>query len=127
MGAKSRRKGAAGERELAELARSVGFKDAKRTAPMQAAIGGANQFADIGNIPGLYCESKRYKKTPVGKFADEVLVPRADGNVPVLLYRDDGKPWRAVVDGQFLLALWKECQDLRGALAMVAQGTGVRA
>lgn len=126
MGAKSRRKGAQGERELVALARGLGFDGAKRTAPMQAGGYGID-FADVGGVPGLAIESKRYKRVPVNRLAPDALKPRADGLIPVLAYRDDGQPWRAVVDAQFFLALWKEVNDLRGAVAMVAQGTGVRA
>lgn len=122
-GAHSRRKGAQGERELVNLAKAVGLKDAKREAPMQAGHG--DDYPDVGGIAGLYIESKRYKKTPVNTFAEELLNKvRRDALLPVLMYRDDGCRWRAVLDGETMLKLWRELSELRGAVHMVCQGSG---
>lgn len=125
-GAMSRRKGAAGEREVAKLARDAGWDKAKREAPMQAGHG--NDYPDIGAIAGLYVESKRYKRVPVNRFAREVLdVKREDGLVPILAHRDDGEQWRVTLDARFFFSAWRELHELRGALALCAAGTGVRA
>lgn len=128
MGAKSRRKGAQGERELAQLARDCGFKDAKREAPMQAGHG--SDYPDVGQIHGLYVEGKRYKRTPVNKFARDLLdlPPRADGLLPVLMWRDDGiTKWRATLDGDVFLKMWNEMLELRRAVHLVSQQSGKRA
>lgn len=127
MGAKSRRKGANGERELAKVARECGWEGAKREAPMQAGHG--DDYPDIGDVKGLYIESKRYKKVPVTRFAEELLdkPARKDGLVPVLAHRDDHKPWRVTMDARFFFSAWKELQELRHALALCAAGTGVKA
>lgn len=92
MGAKSRRKGKGGELEFVALAVEYGFASAKRTAPMQAG-GYADEFGDVSGIPLLHVECKRYRRTPVNRFARQVLAERP-GFVPVLAWRDDDQPWR---------------------------------
>jgi hypothetical protein len=121
MGAKSRRKGAGGEREFAALANERGFSDAKRTAPMQAG-GYADEFGDVSGVPLLYLECKRYKRTPVNRFSREVLRERP-GLVSVLAWRDDGEPWRVTLDAADFLTLHRELLDLRAAvLRLQTQG-----
>jgi Holliday junction resolvase len=115
MGAKSRRKGAGGEREFAALAEERGFLDAKRTAPMQAG-GYADEFGDVSGVPLLYLECKRYRRTPVNRFAREVLHERP-GFVSVLAWRDDGQPWRVTLDAADFLTLHRELIDLRSQVA----------
>lgn len=121
MGAKSRRKGATGERELVALVKGAGFDKAHRTAPMQAAQDGAQAYADLGEVPGLYVESKRYKTTPVHQCVREVEGKRGRvAGEPVLAYRNDNEGWRVNLDARFFFAAWNELHELRGALALAA-------
>lgn len=126
MGGKSRRKGAVGEREFVALAVEYGFPQAKRTAPMQAG-GHADEFGDVSGIPLLHVECKRYRRTPVNRFARECLGERP-GFVPVLAWRDDDQPWRVTLDATDLLKLLRELLDLRakvlGARAELARARG---
>lgn len=112
MGAKSRRKGAGGEREFAALANEHGFPHAKRTAPMQAG-GYADEFGDVSGLDLLYVECKRYRRTPVSRFAREVLSVPRPGFVSVLAWRDDGEPWRVTLDAADFLTLHREFLNLR--------------
>ncbi len=90
MGAKSRRKGKSGELEVRAMAREEGFATAQRGAPMQAQ--GGEVLADVCEVGRLWIESKRYKRTPVNRFAREVLAEERVGYVAVLAYRDDHQP-----------------------------------
>lgn len=112
MGAMSRRKGAAGERELAALARECGFGEAKRLAPMQAG-GYARTFGDVGDIPLLYAEAKRYKRTPVARFLRDLLKTEHLGETSALFWRDDNEPWRVALDAREFLHRHRELLDLR--------------
>lgn len=87
MGAKSRRKGKSGELEVRTLAREMGFASASRGAPMQAQ--GGELLPDVCQVGRFWIEAKRYRKTPVNRFAREVLSEERPGFVPVLVYRDD--------------------------------------
>jgi hypothetical protein len=111
MGAKSRRKGAQGERDVANIAQEMGFGDAERAAPMQA---GANRQdePDVRTVGRLWIESKRYRRTPVNKFAREVLGEERPGFVSVLVYRDDRQPEPyAVLTLRELLKLERDALD----------------
>ena len=115
MGAKSRRKGASGEREVAAVATALGIR-ARRTAPMQAGYGSSDD-ADVSielvGLP-LYLECKRYKRTPVARFARKLFAEERPGFVPVLAYRDDQQDaWHAVVPLAELLKLCRELSDRR--------------
>jgi hypothetical protein len=111
MGAKSRRKGAGGEREYAGVAVECGFKDAHRTAPMQA--GHPSEYGDVGGIPLNRTECKRYRRVPVNRFAREVLSRETPGFIDVLAWRDDGDEWNVTVRARNWLVLVRELVTLR--------------
>jgi Holliday junction resolvase len=102
MGAHSRRKGAAAEREIVTLARESGFPNARRSAPLQAADG--QTAPDVDGIGRLWVEVKRRGKGSMYALAVEATKERA-GYVPTLAYREDGGPWLAVVPLAELLKL----------------------
>lgn len=94
MGAKSRNKGKSGEREVVNLAKSLGL-DAVRTAPMQAGVGTQYADVDIRGIP-IAVEVKRYRKTPVTSLAIPHIsdpIHKLTGKIPVLAWRDDNQPF----------------------------------
>lgn len=107
MGAKSRRKGASGEREVVAIAREEGFASAVRTAPMQA--GHSLAYEDVAEVGRLAIEAKRYKRTPVNRFARVTLAKERPGFISVLAYRDDhqSEPF-AVVKLRDLLRLERQ-------------------
>ena len=51
----SKRKGSAGERELAKKLRDLGFKEARRSQQ----YAGINNDADLVGVPGVHIECKR--------------------------------------------------------------------
>lgn len=102
MGAKSRRKGASAEREVAELARQAGFPNARRSAPLQAADG--QTAPDVDGTGRLWVEVKRRGRGSMYALAVEATRERA-GWIPTLAYREDGGPWLAVVPLEELLKL----------------------
>ncbi len=111
MSAKSRNKGAAGEREVVVLAVEAGFAKARRGAPMQAAAGDA--LPDVDGIPGLWAEAKRHHHVQVPRLARELLAVERPGFTSVLFSRDDGGPWLATLDARELLHRHRELLDLR--------------
>jgi hypothetical protein len=91
QGRSSRRKGAEAECSVAAVAREYGFADAERSASMQAGRNRKDE-PDVRNVGRLWIESKRYRRTPVNRFAREVLGEERAGFVSVLVYRDDHQP-----------------------------------
>ena len=115
-GSLSRRKGAQGERDVVNLAKSAGFPGAVREAPLQAGHG--DRFSDVSGIEGLSLEVKRHRRVATNALVHEVLASRPDGLIPVLVWRDDGaKRWSAALDAEVALKLYRELLDLRRAAA----------
>lgn len=95
-------KGREGEREVVELLRAAGFRDAIVTAPMQA--GHPRTFGDVGGVDGLRIAVRRGARVDVRKAIrdgldgpDAVAALLADEQ-PVVFHRDDRKPWRVTLD-----------------------------
>lgn len=67
MGGKSQRKGAAGERELAQILRGYGYScDRGGSLPF-------GEVADITGLPGIYIEVKRVEKLNVCEAMEQSI------------------------------------------------------
>ena len=81
-------KGAAGERELAALlSEQLGFV-VKRN------LGQARDGADDLTVGQFRVEVKRQERLQVDKWSEQVEACASPGEVPVLMYRRNGQPWR---------------------------------
>lgn len=89
MGKSSQRKGAEGERELAEKLREYGY-DISR--------GGSLSFGevpDLTGIPGVHIECKRVEKLNIDNALKQAIRDSekfADG-IPILFHRRNRQPW----------------------------------
>lgn len=92
MGAKSRRKGATGEREAAQAWRDVGI-DAKRSAPMQAGDPRAMPDVVLPDLPWLWLEVKRQKKCNMHAAIKQATEACPDGKMPMAFCRSDHEDW----------------------------------
>lgn len=104
MGAKSRRKGKVGEREVVTLAQEHGFSSARRTAPMQASDGDAT-YPDVANVGRIWAEVKRHAHVSVQGEMRTLLATERPGFVRVLFHRDNGGPALATLEASELLKL----------------------
>jgi hypothetical protein len=101
MGAMARSKGARGEREIIDLLQPVvdaAYQAAgkvpphlKRTSSMQADGGGC----DVHGIDWLALEVKRCETLQVEAWWRQCLQQAKPGQLPVLVYRQNGRTWRA--------------------------------
>ena len=83
-----RNKGAAGERELAGILKDqLGF-EVKRN------LGQARDGADDITIQKFRIEVKRQERLQVDRWSEQVESCSKAGEVPVLMYRRNGQPWR---------------------------------
>ena len=85
MGSKSQRKGAAGERELAQILQEYGYACDR---------GGSLSFgevADITGLPGIHIEVKRVEKLNVCEAMEQSI--RDSEGMPMLFHRRNRKPW----------------------------------
>jgi hypothetical protein len=110
MSKSQRVKGKAGELEVAALAREQGHPDAGRN-------GDARQIdGDLTGVDGAYVEVRRRNALRVDAWAREVEAEaKALGtdDLPVVAFRRDREPWRAVVPLDRLLGLLSEVRYLR--------------
>jgi hypothetical protein len=104
MGKKSRTKGATGEREAVAVAIELGYRDAKRAAPMQA--GHSEDFPDVLGVGVFYIEVKRHKRVSVSGYARQHLGKERPGYINALWYREDGDTeWYVVMKASDAAAL----------------------
>jgi len=93
MGRFSRDKGKVGERELAhELTRVLGVA-ARRGVQFQ---GGPDSPDVIADIPDVHIECKRTERFRLYE-ALEQAVADAGNNIPLVLHRQNRKPWVAII------------------------------
>ena len=103
MGGKSARdKGARGERELAELLSHELGTMVKRK------LGQARDGGDDIQVGRFRIEVKRRDTLAVEQWAKQVEAAAEPGDVPVVAFRRNGEPWRAVVPMAWLIAAMRE-------------------
>lgn len=84
----SRRKGAAGERELAAKLREYGY-DARRGQQFC----GANGDADVTGLPGVHIEVKRVEKLNLYDAIAQSVRDAREGETPVVMHRKNNCEW----------------------------------
>jgi Holliday junction resolvase len=111
MAKMSRDKGKRGELEVVHVFRGAGIP-ADRTAALQA--GGVEGEADVRvGVPGLHVEVKRDEHKSVDAMVRQAEADAPEGAVPVVTYRRNGQPWRAVVPLPWLVSLLKDTETTR--------------
>jgi hypothetical protein len=93
MGAKSRRKGKRGELEAAAEIRRLFGVEARRGRQYC----GSDQSPDVvTGIEGLHLEIKRAETLRLYDALEQAAAD-ADGKIPTVLHRANGRPWVAIV------------------------------
>lgn len=94
MGQFSRNKGKVGERELArELSRVFGVS-ARRGVQF---CGGPDSPDIVTDIPGVHFECKRTERFRLYESLEQAITDGGESNIPVVMHRQNKKPWIAVV------------------------------
>lgn len=107
MGKASQRKGAQGERELAELLREALGVDTKRGA---IPYGGS---ADVEGLPLVHIECKRVESLSLYKaFEQSVRDAEKTGEIPAVFHRRNRKPWIVVMSLDDWLSFYKAYSEL---------------
>ena len=92
--AQSRRKGADGERELANLLKTYGF-DARRGQQYH----GGGDSPDVVGLPGVHIECKRVEKLNVeAAMAQSRRDAEGTKDVPVVMHRRNREKWKVTMD-----------------------------
>lgn len=107
MGKAEREKGKRGEREFANLLRSLGFGGARRTAQYCGNTGSADDVVGVG---GFHIEVKRCESVRIGEWIKQATHDCA-GKVPVVAHRRSGEPWYVTLPAEAFFGIVKEAQD----------------
>lgn len=104
MSRMQREKGKRGEREVAQLLRDLGYP-ARRTAQN---CGKSGDAADVIGVEGLHLEVKRCEQIRLDDWIRQAERDAAGtGNIPVIVFRKSGEPWRAVVPAIEFFKMYK--------------------
>lgn len=95
----SRKKGAAGERELAKTLREYGY-DCRRGQQYC----GANGDADVIGLPGIHIECKRVERLNIDEAMGQAIRDRREGEFPAVFHRKNNGKWMVTM----LLDDWVE-------------------
>lgn len=98
-GRMSRNKGAAAERELAEiLSKELGFVVKRK-------LGQARDSGDDIQVQRYRIEAKRRETLALPAWCRQIETHCQPGEVPVVAYRQNGQPWRVVLKLEDFLPL----------------------
>lgn len=106
----SRRKGAAGERELARLLREHGYRDARRGQQYC----GANGDADVVGLPGIHIECKRVERLNIHEAVDQAArdckepLPFDGKRLPAVFHRKNNCGWLVTMRLDDWMKLYRE-------------------
>lgn len=90
MSINSKDKGKRGERELANLLREHGYKEAKRSVQYC----GVNGDADvIDALEGIHIECKRNERLNIYEAMEQAQTDAREGEKPAVFHRKNRKPW----------------------------------
>ena len=100
----SKQKGAAGERELAQVLRDHGFDKARRGLQYC----GANGDADVLGLPGIHIECKRVEKLNLQDAYDQSKHDAREGEIPTVMHRRNHCEWLVTLKLDDWIEMYKE-------------------
>lgn len=100
----SKKKGAGGEREFANLCKEEGF-DVRRT---QQYCGNTGDAADCVGLEGIHIEVKRVEALNVDKAMDQARRDCKNDDLPIVAHRKNGTKWKITMDAEDWFRLYKE-------------------
>ena len=103
MAVNSRRKGAAGERELASVLREYGH-DCRRSQQYC----GANGDADVVGLPGIHIECKRVEKLNIYDAIDQSRRDAVNRELPAVFHRKNHCDWLVTMRLEDWMEIYKE-------------------
>ena len=105
MAANSRRKGAAGERELAHKLNDYGYNTRRSVQYNGKAEEGQ---ADLLGLPGIHIECKRVEKLNLYDAMAQAIHDAKDGEIPSVFHRRNHCEWLVTMRLDDWIKLYKE-------------------
>lgn len=108
MGAKSQRKGRAGELELVRVLRGYGIP----AEPGQAVSYGSTP--DITGVPGIHCEVKRRENVNLSAALEQARrdAEKFGDGLPAVFHRRNREGWRVTMELPDWVALYRNCHKM---------------
>lgn len=103
----SRAKGAAAEREIANILKSRGF-NARRGQQFC----GANGDADVVGLPGFHIEVKRVEALNVDKAMDQAKRDASKDEVPIVVHRKNNRKWKVTISFDDFLDMLEDAYEM---------------
>lgn len=104
MGMKSKRKGAAGERDAAQFLREHGFMDAQRGRQYH----GGPDSPDVLGVPGLHIEVKRTETLRLYNALEQAQRDASGIEFPVVMHRRNARKWVCILDAEDFFEIYME-------------------
>lgn len=98
----SRNKGAAGERELANILKEYGYETRRGQQYC-----GANGDADVVGLPGIHIECKRVEKLNLYDAMEQSKSDAKDNETPVVMHRKNRKEWLVTMELSDFMDMFK--------------------
>ena len=105
----AKRKGSAGERELARLFSKAGLTEAART-PLSGAL--ADYPGDV-RLDGYCVEVKRQERVTIWKWIAQAAAAARGGRVPIVCFRRNRSQWYTVIPTEDFAAMERELRERR--------------
>ena len=107
MGRSSQRKGADGERELAELLKEYGYQVERGPSQNYGTV------PDLTGLSGIHCEVKRCEQLRPYEWMQQAVddSERFQDGMPVVFFRKNRKPWLVLVRLNDFMNLYRRYHD----------------
>lgn len=112
MAVNSRRKGSAGERELAALLREAGYKNAKRGQQFSGLQGDADV---VDALPHIHIECKRVERLNIDDAIEQSERDAKEGETPAVFHRKNRKKWLVTMRLDDWMQLYKAYEGYMAA------------
>lgn len=98
----SKRKGNAGERELAAILREHGYNTRRGQQ-----FSGANGDADVEGLPGIHIEVKRVERLNIYNAIKQSIRDARPGEMPAVFHRRNREKWLVTMPLEYWLELYR--------------------
>lgn len=106
MAINSKRKGKRAELEVANILKAHGYEDAKRTAQY---CGNTGDAADVTGLRGFHIEVKYQEQIRLDEWIAQAKRDATfSGDIPIVVHRKNGQPWRVTLDFETFLDIVKD-------------------
>ncbi len=98
----SRQKGAAGEREFANICKKQGFAKARRGQQYSGIEG-----EDVVGLDGVHIEVKRVERLNLSKAMKQAIEDSSEGEKPIVAHRKNREDWKITMLADDWFELYK--------------------